>query len=555
MNVQTKVNHCDVLVVGGGIAGLYAATTAIISNPKSKVMLLVADEVGSGGCSKNAQSFNAAVHPDDSIAAHIKDTMDCGGGLNNAALVKVLCTDIIDRIKELESFGVKFDRDGSRYNMRKYGGSSYGRAVQGLGITGFLITQALVQRAILNGLFIKEHHWVLNLIHADRKCSGVVAFNKKTDELEVYYAQSVILATGGGACVYPVSSVSPDKQASGIIMAFDAGASLIDMEMVQFHPTGLLLSDHSMNGALLEEEIRTQGGILLNREGQRYMLNYDPRGELATRDIVSRSTYLEVMAGRGTKNGGVILDLSQFDKNTLLRRFPNTVRRLRACDVDLLTCDTVEVSPTAHFLMGGIAIDENCATGVANLFACGEDAGGVHGGNRLGGNGLAEALVFGYRAGIAALRNAEQFAKKSEEIANLEVTYYNLDSVGRNQIKRELKKIMWDGVGVVREEKKMHRTLSAIMEIQARLQPNLKTCRVEAGVVYSSGLVPGRILFQKIQLAYLITLAACARKNSVGAHFRMESDDTLCRFNTVLRKANDGQVSITLRELPVGKCS
>jgi succinate dehydrogenase/fumarate reductase flavoprotein subunit len=549
METRTRINNCDVLVVGGGIAGLYAATTAITFNPKLKVMLVVADEIGSGGCSKNTQSVNASINTDDSVAAHIKDTINGGCGINNKKLVQLLCTEILERIKELESFGVNFDRNEHGYITRMYAGSSKGRALHAHGITGLRITQALVQRAILAGLFIKEQHWVMGLISTQGKICGIVSLNKISRNIEVYYAKSVILATGGGACVYPIASISSDKQASGITMAFDAGASLIDMEMVQFHPTGLLLPGYSINGTLLEEEIRTQGGILLNRNGRRYMFDYDTRGELATRDIVARGSYMEIMAGRGTNNGGVILSVSKLDKNTFLRNYPNTVKRLRACDVDLLTCDTIEISPTAHFLMGGILVDENGATGVSNLFACGEDAGGVHGANRLGGNGLAEALVFGYRAGLAAIKNAENNIQNCPSTNDLEIKYYALDATTRNTIKHNLKKIMWDNVGVVREGSKIKQALQTLQEIFAKLQPQLKTCKISSDYIAPDGLLQGKILQQKLQLAYLITLAADARKNSLGAHFRLDADGSSSLFNTLLRKTNDGTVNIALRQL------
>ncbi|MCM1565305.1 MAG: FAD-binding protein [Dehalobacter sp.] len=542
--MKTTEYTSDIIVVGGGIAGLYAANSAALNYPDAKITLLTADELGSGGCSKKTHGINAAMNKNDSCEAHISDTI-AGGIVNNSTLVKILCEGVIDRINELETWGVRFDRDENGFCVGTYGGSSCSRSVHWYDITGLEIVQELVKRSILNGCFIKEHRWVVDLIIDHSECYGVIAFNRETNTIETYRSTATILATGGGACVYPISSISQDKLATGIMIGLNSGVPLIDMEMVQFHPTGVIIPGSPGNGCLLEEEMRTQGGILRNSDGERYMYNYDSRGELATRDIVARSSYMEILSGRGTNNNGVIFDISMLNRLMLKNRFPKTVKRLRSWGVDLLTVNKVEISPTAHFLMGGLMINSVCETPISGLFACGEDAGGIHGGNRLGGNGVAEALVFGHLAGMSAGRMADYTRKPlSNGEGKKIIEFYDVPSKEYSEIDFKIKTLMWSKVGLVRDGVQLNLALHSLNEIQHDLKGRVSTIKT-SDRTYSEATIQGLILKHKLELAIAITTSALSRKDSVGAHYRSDTGQCNCKYNIILKK-DEGQIQTSL---------
>jgi len=546
MKYSDKIS--DVIIIGGGLAGLYAANTACINFPSLKISLLTHDELGSGGCSKRTHGINVATNEVDSWEFHLKDTIEGGGGINNRELAKILCQNIIEQIKELESIGVRFDREKNEsYNVGTYGGNSYSRSLHIYDITGLILVQEMVKQVILNGCYIKEYRWAVEL-NKQNEFFSVVVFNELTNQIENYYSKAIVLATGGGACVYPISSISSDKLASGIIMAYNLGASLIDMEMVQFHPTGVLIPGSPGNGSLLEEEMRTQGGILLNKYGKRYMLDYDERGELATRDIVARSSFMEIIEGRGTEKDGVIFDISMIDKNKLLNRFPLTLKRLRSWGVDLLTQDKIEISPTAHFLMGGLSINPFCETDIKGLFACGEDAGGIHGSNRLGGNGVAETLVFGKIAGLAA----GKFALNNEVLFKLErhetINYYNLNKNEFKDIDSNIKDLMWKNVGLIRNFKGLENALENLREIKDKLDRNKLANIQSSDKLYHEKILFGRILMNKIELALLITRSAIQRGNSLGSHYRIDNDGDQKKYNIKIKINKENFDEIVLKE-------
>jgi len=508
----------DVLVVGGGAAGLYAAISARTVPGIGKVSLLTPYELGTGGCSKKTHGVNAALNKNDSWEAHFADTYDGGGRLGKQELVTILCKEIATRIKELESWGVRFEKNEDQYLVGTYGGSSFSRSVHWFDFTGLEIVQELVKRVILSGCFAYEGRWVVDIIMSHNKCCGVVAYNNLTHSIEIHEAKTTIFATGGGACVYPIASISRDKLATGMLLGYMAGANLVDMEMVQFHPTGALLPNCPGNGSLLEEEMRSQGGRLLTSSRHRYMYDYDSRGELATRDIVARSTYLEILKGNGTQNGGVIFDISSIDKQTLKNRLPKAVKRLREWNIDLLATDEVEISPTAHFLMGGIEIDTKCQTTIQGLFACGEDAGGIHGANRLGGNGVAEALVFGHLAGISAAQQSFS-TDHPNKIQTNEIGYYFLSDIEYKELDSKIKKIMWEKVVVVRWKKKLYDARNELFNIKESLKQTLRLFKYEDRCMIPLQLIPGLNLLHKLELSQIITSAAIARTNSIGAHY------------------------------------
>jgi succinate dehydrogenase/fumarate reductase flavoprotein subunit len=543
---QTTVHQSDVLVVGGGLAGLQAAHSAKASRPDANVTMLVPGAQGEGGCSKKTHGVNAAINKGDAPEQHYLDTMRGGGWINNSALVRLLCSDAPSCIRELETWGVPFDKVGDLFDVGLYAGSSQGRSIHWNDQLGRKIVQTLVTRVTSAGIWVLENRWVFQLVIQDGRCHGVLALNVLTDEVEIYLAKATVLATGGGACVYPIATISSDKLATGMMMAYDVGAPLIDMEMVQFHPTGLVLPGSPGHGEIFEEEVRMQGGVLLNKDGEQFMFKYHEKGERATRDIVARGSYMEIRAGRGTVNGGVIFDMSQLDKEKLQKRFPYMVERQRVWGVDLISCDQIEVSPSAHFLMGGLKIDQTCATPIQGLFAAGEDAGGIDGGNRLGGNGVAGALVFGKIAGNSAVTHASKSALAEPDIhaaSELGPTpYYQLSEADHLEVDRRIKRILWDYVGPVRTGSGLSKADRLLGQIQGTL--NRRNLRHESisGEKIDRRFVRGKVLMNKLQLARIITMSAMTRTNSVGAHYRQDDDQDSTLYNVTARRSSDGDL-------------
>lgn len=510
----------DVLVLGGGLAGLSAASSALAKDRRITLGVVTAGSFAASGCGWETHGINAAVGDDDSVELHIQDTLAGGGFLGNPLLVKTLCHGAVEAIADLEAEGIEFQRsenDGDSYSLGFYGGSSKSRSLHWYDLTGRRIMQNLEVRCIRAGAHMLEGRLVVDLLMREGVCCGAIVFNTATGLAERLTARATVLALGGGACVFPIASISSDKNATGIVLGSRNGARLIDIEMVQFHPTGLVGSDLCKPGTLLEEEMRTLGGKLLNNLGERFMERYDKRGELATRDIVARASFLEVREGRGTPNGGVYFDLSSLPAEQIASRFPATLRRLRNCGVDLCSAGVVEVSPTAHFLMGGILIDSLCLTDVSRLIACGEDAGGIHGANRLGGNGVADALVFGKIAGSTAVEvQAEGTVPTHNPDQTLRVV--EVESRRARVIERGLKRLMWECAGLVRSQDSLSHAVSVVREMRASLKSKVR--QVDLSERLPRWVPRGLSLEVKLEFAELLCQSAKARTESRGAHYR-----------------------------------
>lgn len=524
----------SLLIIGAGMAGLRAAVSARSANPNLEVILVTAGRVTVAGCSPKTHGVNAAINPGDTVESHIEDTITGGGGINCPDLVEILCHKIPDEIRWLETQGVVFDRKDKLFDTGFYGGSSHGRSIHIRDMAGRSIVQVLSNLAIQKGVHIREERTLLDLIVRDGRCHGAVFYNHEAGATEVFHAGVTILATGGGACVFPIATISADKEASGIMQAFMHGATLMDMEMVQFHPTGLNRPGQPGHGEIMEEELRSMGARLLNRDGRAFMQDYDPRRERATRDIVSRSTFLEVRAGRGTVSGGVLFDVSGVDKGTLMERFPFMLSRLEAYGVDLTQDAVVEISPAAHFLMGGLKINPCAETSITHLLACGEDAGGIHGGNRLGGNGIADALVFGRVAGERAAVLANNAVSSLPSPGAFSA--YAMPGQIEKELVADLKKIMWTNAGLVRSAASLDQADAEISSLFGRASGHLqevpcKDCSAEH--------VRGRSLLQKLMLARTIVSSARARTNSVGSHFREDAVSTALCYNTHAHLTSD----------------
>src|SRR5437899_10027505 len=396
----------DVLILGAGGAGLLAALHARKARPDLEVVIAVKGLLGKCGCTRMVQGgYNVALAPGDSVERHFMDTIEGGGWLNDQDLAWLLVEQAPVRIRELENeVGCFFDRnpDGT-VHQKAFAGQTFDRTVHKGDLTGIEIINRLAEQVWARGIARLEEHRAVELIRTrdGTALSGVLFVDMRTGEYAFVRAKAVLLATGGGPTMYKYHTPSGDKSCDGLAMAWRAGLPLRDMEMVQFHPTGLLAGSHTrMTGTVLEEGLRGSGGYLLNGDGERFMHNYDARGERATRDIVSRGIYAEMRAGRTTPNGGVWIAMSHLGPDNVRRQFKGMVERCADCGFDL-AAGKVEVIPTAHYMMGGLTFAPDCSTPLPRLYAAGEDTGGVHGANRLGGNGVANSTVFGGIAGDA----------------------------------------------------------------------------------------------------------------------------------------------------------
>ncbi len=396
--------EADVLILGAGGAGLCAALHAADASPKLRVTVVVKGLLGRAGCTRMVQGgYNAVLTEPDSLEAHLVDTLAGGGFINDQELVWALVTEAPRRALELEwRYGCLFDRTREgRIHQKPFAGQSHDRTIHKGDLTGIEIMNRLSEQTLArpNVAVFEECRAVELLCDGAGRAAGALVLDLRTGRFVAIRALATLLAMGGGPTMYRVIACSADKAADGVALAYRAGLPLRDMEMVQFHPTGLVIPGSLMTGALLEEGLRGAGGHLRNGRGERFMERYDPRRmERSTRDLVARAAFLEVAEGRGTPNGAVWIDVSHLGAEVVETNFRGMVKRCRDFGRDLAR-GPVEVGPTTHFMMGGVVIDTACRTAIEGLFAAGEDTGGVHGANRLGGNGVAESTVFGGIAG------------------------------------------------------------------------------------------------------------------------------------------------------------
>src|SRR5512136_911419 len=413
--------ECHVLVLGSGGAGVRAAIEA---EQYGDTVLVSKSLAGKGGCTPMAEGgYNAALGEGDSCVLHKEDTIRGGAYLNDPALADILVNEAPDRFRELVKWGAVFDRtDAGGFAQRSFGVQRIPRTCYAGDRTGHEIMMTLLERLRAVNVTVHQEVSVIDFLKKGERVVGVVALVRE-GELMAFPADSTIIATGGAARIYDISTNSATGTGDGFAMGYRAGAELIDMEMVQFHPTGAVYP-YDARGRLVTEAVRGEGGILLNSRDERFMERYDPeRMELSTRDVVARSIAREVAEGRGTPHYGVYLDVTRLPPNQIEEKLPLMLEQFLAFGIDIRK-EKMEVSPTAHHVMGGLRITPECRTTLPGLFACGEAAGGVHGANRLGGNSLAETQVFGRRAGNAAGK-AEKRQKK----------------VDRDQVKRELDRL------------------------------------------------------------------------------------------------------------------
>ncbi len=521
----------DLLILGAGGAGLCAALHAADRAPGLAITLVVKGLLGRAGCTRMVQGgYNAVLESPDSLQAHFLDTLQGGAFLNDQELAWRLVETAPARVVELESrYGCFFDRtaDG-RIHQKPFAGQSHDRTIHKRDLTGIEIMNRLAEQAWARpAIRVLEEHRAVDLLQDPAgRVGGALVLDIRSGGFVTVRARATLLACGGGPTMYRVIACSADKAADGIALAYRAGAPLRDMEMVQFHPTGLVVPGSLMTGALLEEGLRGAGGRLYNAAGERFMARHDPvRLERATRDVVARASYLEIAEGRGTPDGGVWLDVSHLGAEFVERHFRGMLRRCRDFGLDLARAP-VPVMPTAHFLMGGVVIDPDCRTPLDGLFAAGEDAGGVHGANRLGGNGVADSTVFGGIAGdvmadwVVGRPRPAVSAPAAERRAAAARAPLARDGGGGEvpALRRVVREAMWEHAGLIRTGSGLEQALAALEDVAARLEPTA----VAGGPAYNLAWQAWLDLRNQLLAARLVALCARQRRESRGAHYRAD---------------------------------
>ena len=526
LNIKTL--ETDILILGSGGAGLFAALHAHQTNPNLHITIAVKGLLGKCGCTRMVQGgYNVALAEGDSVERHFMDTIEGGKWLCDQDLAWTLASISVERIRELENeLGCFFDRnpDGT-IHQKAFAGQTFDRTVHKGDLTGIEIINRLAEQVWARGIHRLEEYRAVELIHSvdGKSLAGVLMLDMQNGQFTLVRAKAVLLATGGGPTMYKYHTPSGDKSCDGLAMALRAGLVLRDMEMVQFHPTGLLAGpDTRMTGTVLEEGLRGAGGYLLNGNKERFMGNYDARNERATRDIVSRSINSEIRAGRATPNGGVYIQMSHLGPDTVRKLFKGMVERCADSGFNLAE-ELVEVVPTAHYMMGGLVFKPDCSTDLPGLFAAGEDTGGVHGANRLGGNGVANSTVFGGIAGdvmakwvvnqpLAECNMAEVAASIKAHEAPLERAPGDIE-----QIRDALADVMWNDVGISRSKESLYRARTKLDELD-RLINQMGVGDLQRA--YNLTWQDWMNLRNLILVSKSVTEAAIARENSRGAHYR-----------------------------------
>ena len=539
---MTSSAHCkidtvstDILILGSGGAGLFAGLHAKQANPGLEVTVAAKGLIGKSGCTRMVQGgFNVAVNPGDSVERHFMDTIIGGKWLPRQDLAWRLCESAIERVQELENeLGCFFDRnsDGTLH-QKAFAGQSFDRTAHKGDLTGIEIINRLMEKVWTLDVAKLEEHRAIDLIPAKDQSgiAGVLMIDIRNGGYRLVRARTVLLATGAGPSMYRYHTPSGDKSCDGLAMALRFGLSLRDMEMVQFHPTGILAGpDTRMTGTILEEGLRGAGGYLLNGTGERFMTHYDPAAERATRDIVSRSMYQEIRDGRATQQGGLFIEMAHLGGDRVRQMFPGMVKRCEDCGFDLAT-GRVEVVPTAHYMMGGVQMEIDCTTTTPGLFVAGEDAGGVHGANRLGGNGVANSTVFGAIAGdemAAAVGRGLPLTDPDPEFVEQAIARaekpFGQTKADLSELRERLWSLMWDKVGILRTAHGIREGIRGLDDCRATLAGmGVEDDDRAFNLTWHDWLN----LDNQITVSQAIAGASLARDDSRGAHFREDCPTT-----------------------------
>ena len=533
--ITLRHHTTDILVLGSGGAGLLGALHAKAGAPDLRVTVAVKGLLGKSGCTRMVQGgYNVALAAADSAERHFMDTLDGGKWLNDQDLAWTLVTVAQQRIRELENrWGCFFDRnpDGT-IHQKAFAGQTFDRTVHKGDLTGIEIINRLAEQSWARGIERLEEHRALALIPSKdgSRISGVLLIDIRSGDYVLVRAKAVLLGTGGGPTMYTYHTPSGDKSCDGMAMALRAGLKLRDMEMVQFHPTGVLAGPGTrMTGTIIEEGLRGSGGFLLGGDGNRFMHKYDPRNERATRDIVSRAMYREMLAGNTNEHGGLFIAMAHLGPDRVRREFKGMVERCADMGFDLAG-GRVPVVPTAHYMMGGLCFRPDGSTDIPGLFAAGEDTGGVHGANRLGGNGVANSTVFGGIAGDSMARWVPRHGMLEDPcptaldaaIALAEAPFAK-PARSLSPLRDALHKLMWDKAGILRDATGLAEAASGLEALEAELDA---TGIADGARGFDLAWQEWLNLRSLLLVSRAIVTAAAARRESRGAHFREDFPQT-----------------------------
>jgi succinate dehydrogenase / fumarate reductase, flavoprotein subunit len=553
---QTRV--ANILVIGTGAAGLRAAIAAVHAGLDVLVVgkrpRLDAHTVLAAG---GINAVLATVDPQDSWEQHFVDTYKEAYYLANPRKVEILVRESPAAIQELADWGCRFNRtpDG-QIDQRYFGAHKYRRTCYAGDFTGKEMLETLDRKASSLGLEVLEEKYVSRLLVHEGQCFGAFAFDLKTGQRNVLLADAVILAAGGHTRLWRRSSSRRgENTGDAMSLALQAGCTLADMEMVQFHPSGMTHPEE-WAGRLVTEAVRGEGGRLLNSEGERFMQRYDPkRMELSTRDRVALAIYTEIIEGRAGPHGGVFLDISHRGRDYIREKLPRIQRQFLEAQMLDISQEKMEVAPTAHYSMGGVVIDpETCATGINGLYAVGEITSGLHGANRLGGNSLSETVVFGRRAGEAAAGFSRSLPAQPRSWQTIQAASQELDDLLHPGgelpllVLRRLRDLMWEYCGVVRSDERLQQGLERLEDIR-RQAADLE---VQAGPEGYHDLGIALDLTGAIPAAEATLRSALARKESRGAHQRYDFPDLdpALRLSFRARLDASGTLSVEPHPLP-----
>jgi len=554
-----ETHEHDVLIIGAGGAGLRAAIEGLAQGASvgvvCKSLLGKAHTVmAEGGIAASMGNVDAA----DNWRTHFRDTMRGGKFLNNWRMAQIHAQEAAERVRELEQWGALFDRtEDGRILQRAFGGHSFKRLCHVGDRTGLEMIRTLQDRGVQMGFDVYMECTVTRLLKDGDRIAGAFAYWRESGRFVIFKAKSIVLATGGIGKIYPVTSNSWEYTGDGMALAYEAGADLLDMEFVQFHPTGMVWPP-GVQGLLVTEAVRGEGGILRNKSGERFMEKYDPkRMELSTRDVVARAIYTEVKEGRGTEHGGAFLDISHKPAEYVKRKLPSMYHQfLELADVDI-TKQPMEVGPTCHYMMGGVRVGaEGGETTVPGLFAAGEAAAGLHGANRLGGNSLSDLLVFGRRAGMAAAQHAKLAAAPTVDPDQIQLAeremlgpFSRKDGENPYALHGELQETMQDLAGIFRDERDLSQALLDIQEMKERAGQ----LSISGSRMFNPGWHLCRDLKSMLTIAEAVTRSALARQESRGAHSRLDYpnyDPVWEKQNNVISRRGD---AMELRQVPTMK--
>jgi succinate dehydrogenase / fumarate reductase flavoprotein subunit len=559
VNEKYETHEHDVLIIGAGGAGLCAAISALGQGATvgvvCKSLLGKAHTVMAEG---GIAAAMANVDEADDWRTHFRDTMRGGKFLSNWRMAQIHAQEAPDRVHELEQWGALFDRtsDGEIL-QRAFGGHTFKRLCHVGDRTGLEMIRTLQDRGVHLGIDVYMECAVTRLLKDGDRVAGAFAYWRETGRFVVFKAKSVVIATGGIGKAWRITSNSWEYTGDGMALAYDVGAELMDMEFVQFHPTGMVWPP-GVQGILVTEAVRGEGGVLRNKDGERFMERYDPeKMELSTRDVVARAIYTEAKEGRGTEHGGAYLDISHKPAEYVKKKLPSMYHQFRElADVDI-TKGPMEVGPTCHYMMGGIRVEaETAQATVPGLFAAGEAAAGLHGANRLGGNSLSDLLVFGRRAGLSAADHANHVGPGAVDSQQIEqgtremlAPFERAAGDGPYDIHRDLQETMQNYVGIFRNEDDLKKGLSELQTLNERAA----RVTVEGSRLFNPGWHLARDLKSMLTVSEAVALSALERKESRGAHSRIDFpnyDESLGKQNNITLREGD---QMKLKQLPIGE--